>query len=419
MSRIRLLKLASIATVVCLGAALAAPAGAQADRGNIDGELVIASLSPETGDLSAILESLRVPVEIAVDEINAAGGVLDTDVRHVTGDDGTDTAVASVTLDRLLTSDKVDAIMGPAGSTTVAGLLDKIETNAAVMCTGSATSPALSPKGIGGGYFFRTAPPDKLQAPALGDLIVSDGFSRVAIVALNDDYGQGFAKALKKSLKQGGAKIVADVPYEPGGGPYDTDAQAAADKSPDAVALIAFPDTGATMLQAFIAAGIGPADVQIYTTDGLDSSSIPEAVDPANLGVLDGLKGTTPAAAPAAIEHPFQEEFAATGVDAVFSSYFYDCAILTALAAVKANSDDPAKIRKAFKKNLTGKTHCQTFADCKAALEDGKSINYDGASSEFKKFSDHEPLSGVYDVYTFDGAGEKSTLGDDAQISIG
>lgn len=419
MSRRGLLKLASLATVACLGAAFAAPAGAQADRGNIDGELVIASLAPETGDLSAILDPLRIPVEIAVDEINEAGGVLDTDVVLVTGDDGTDAAVASVTLDRLLTSDKVDAVMGPASSSTATGVLDKIETNAAVMCSGSNTSPALSPKGIGGGYYFRTAPPDKLQAPALADLIVSDGFSQVAIIALNDDYGQGFAKALKKALKQGGAKVVANVPYSPDGGPYDTAAQEAADASPDAVAVIAFPDTGATVLQAMIAAGIGPADTQIYVTDGLDSSSIPEAVDPANLGVLDGVKGTTPAAAPAGIEHPFQEVFAATGADAVFSSYYYDCTILTALAAVKAKSDDPAKIRKAFKKNLTGKTKCQTFADCKAALDDGKSINYDGASSEFKKFSDHEPLSGVYDVYGWDAAGEKSTQGDDAQISIG
>ncbi len=419
MGRTRLLKLASLATVVCLGAAFAAPAGAQADRGNIDGELVIASLAPETGDLSAILDSLRVPVEIAVDEINAAGGVLDSDVVLVTGDDGTDPEVASVTLDRLLTSDKADALMGPASSSTATGVLDKIETNAAIMCSGSNTSPALSPKGTGGGYYFRTAPPDKLQAPALGDLIVSEGFSQVAIIALNDDYGQGFAKALSKSLKQGGAKVVANVPYSPDGGPYDTAAQEAADESPDAVALIAFPDTGATVLQAMIAAGIGPADLQVFVTDGLDSSSIPEAVDPANLGVLDGVLGTTPAAAPAGVEHAFQEEFAATGVDAVFSSYYYDCTILTALAAVKAKSDDPAKMRKAFKKNLTGKTKCNNFADCKAALEDGKSINYDGAASEYKKFSDHEPLSGVYDVYTFDSAGEKSTLGDDAQISIG
>jgi branched-chain amino acid transport system substrate-binding protein len=414
------LRVAAVVAIAGLSAAIAAPAGAQADRGNKDGTLVIGSLAPETGDLSAIVDSLRVPVQLAVDEINAAGGVNDAPVTLVTGDDGTDPEVASTTLDRMLTSDKVDAVMGPASSSTAAGLLDKIETNGVVMCSGSNTSPALSPKGTGGGYYFRTAPPDKLQAPALAQLILSEGNSRVGIIALNDSYGQGFSKQLAKELKKGGAKVVATAAYSADeNASYDSDVQKVADKNPDSVALIAFPDTGGKVLSAMVAGGLGPQDVKIYTTDGLDTSDFPETVDPANPGVLDGVKGTTPAAAPSGIEHPFQAAFAATGVDTVFSSYYYDCTILTALAAVKAKSDDPAKIKKNFVKNLKGTEECQTFAECKELLEAGDTIHYLGASSEFEKFSDHEPLSGVYDVYGWDATGEKATLGDEAQISIG
>jgi branched-chain amino acid transport system substrate-binding protein len=318
----------------------------------------------------------------------------------------------------MLTSDLVDVMTGPASSTTAVGVLDKIETNQVLLCSGSNTSPALSPKGTGGGYYLRTAPPDKLQAPATAEVILGDGHANVAVVALNDDYGQGYAKAISKALKQGGAKVVANVAYDPEGDVFDSDAQEVADASPDAVALIAFPETGSKVIQALIAAGVGPADVPLYTTDGLDDSSIPELVDPANLGVLAGTKGTTPAAAPAGIEHPFAEVFAATGVDTVFSSYYYDCAIIMALAAESAETDDPVQIRKHIKKVLKGDTECQTFADCKEALDAGDTINYNGAASEYAKFGSHEPLVGVYDVYTFDEAGEKSTLGDDAQISI-
>jgi len=414
------LRVAAVVAIAGLGAAIAAPAGAQADRGNKDGALVIGSLAPETGDLSAIIESLRVPVQIAVDEINAAGGVNDQPVTLVTGDDGTDPEVASTTLDRMLTSDKVDAVMGPASSSSAAALLDKIKSSGVVMCSGSNTSPALSPKGIGGGYYFRTAPPDRLQAPALAQLILSEGKSRVGIIAINDSYGQGFAKQLAKELKKGGAKVVATAAYSADeNASYDSDVQKVADKNPDAVALIAFPDTGGKVLSAMIAGGLGPQDVSIYTTDGLDVSDFPETVDPANPAVLDGVKGTTPAAAPAGVEHPFQDEFAATGVDAVFSSYYYDCTILTALAAEAAKTDDPAKFKKSFVKNLKGKEDCGTYADCKALLDDGKTIHYQGASSAFDKFSDHEPLSGVYDVYGWDATGEKSTQPADAQISIG
>src|SRR6266540_2473744 len=171
MLRSRLLQLASVVTVAAVSAAYAAPAGAQADRGNKDGQLVIGSLAPETGDLSAILDSLRLPVGIAVDEINAAGGVNGQPVKEVTGDDGTDPQVASQTLDRLLTSDKVDAIMGPASSSTALGIIDKIKTNAVLTCSGSTTSADLS-KPKAGGYFFRTAPPDRLQGPALAELVL-------------------------------------------------------------------------------------------------------------------------------------------------------------------------------------------------------------------------------------------------------
>ena len=200
MLRSRLLQLASVVTVAAVSAAYAAPAGAQADRGNKDGQLVIGSLAPETGDLSAILDSLRLPVGIAVDEINAAGGVNGQPVKEVTGDDGTDPQVASQTLDRLLTSDKVDAIMGPASSSTALGIIDKIKTNAVLTCSGSTTSADLS-KPKAGGYFFRTAPPDRLQGPALAELVLSDGHSKVGILTRNDSYGVGFGKALNSTSK--------------------------------------------------------------------------------------------------------------------------------------------------------------------------------------------------------------------------
>ena len=45
------------------------------------------------------------------------------------------------------------------------------------------------------------------------------------------------------------------------------------------------------------------------------------------------------------VTHPFLAAFKATGVDTIFSSYYYDCTNLIALAAQAAGSDDPAKIK--------------------------------------------------------------------------
>jgi branched-chain amino acid transport system substrate-binding protein len=420
MRRTRLLQLASVASVVAIGAAFAAPAGAGSGSPNADGTLVIGSLAPETGDLSAIVESLRTPVQIAIDEINAAGGVGDAEVTLVTGDDGTDPEVASQTVDRMLTSDNVDAIMGPASSGTALGILGKVK-GKALLCSGSNTAAQLTKDGPSktGGLYFRTAPPDELQGPALAELILSDGNSNVAILTRNDSYGVGFGKALAKALKQGGAKVAANVAYNAEGTNFDSDVEKALAKDPDAVVVLGFNDDGAKVVQTLIENSAGPADLAVYTADGMQGSSFGETVDPANPGVVSGIKGTAPAASPAGVESPFQPVYAATGVDPIFSAYYYDCTILTALAAVAAESDDAADIAKAFQANLKGSEDCNTFATCKDLLLDGETIHWRGASSNFDKFPKNQPKQGVYDVWSYDAAAEVVTEPADSQIAIG
>ena len=68
---------ACASTAVVLAAVLAAAPAAAGERPpKPDGTLVLAHLGPETGEVAPIIESLRAPVRLAVDEINAAGGVL-------------------------------------------------------------------------------------------------------------------------------------------------------------------------------------------------------------------------------------------------------------------------------------------------------------------------------------------------------
>jgi len=420
MHRNRLLKLASVATVLCLGAAFTAlPAGAQSGSGNKNGTLVIGSLAPETGDLSAIVDSLRVPVQIAIDEINAAGGVNDQQVTLVTGDDGTDPEVAGQTVDRMISSDGADVIIGPASSGTALGILGKVK-GKALLCSGSNTAAQLDKDGPSktGGLYFRTAPTDALQGPALAELLLSDGHSKVGILTRNDSYGVGFGKSVATALKQGGAKVVTNVAYKAEGDNFDADVQKVLDKKPDSVIVLGFNDDGAKIVQTMIEKGAGPADLPIYTADGMQGSSFGETVDPANPGVVSGIKGTAPAAAPAGVESPFQDTFAATGTDPIFSAYYYDCTILAALASVKAKSDGATDIAKAFKANLKGRA-CNTFATCKDLLVSGKKIHWQGASSGFDKFPKNQPSQGVYDVWSYDDSAEVVTEDPSSQIKIG
>jgi branched-chain amino acid transport system substrate-binding protein len=389
--------------------------GGASDRGNVDGGLVLGTLVPQSGDLSVIVDSLQTPINMAVEEINAAGGVLGQDVTVVEGDDGTNPNVAQTTYSRLITTDQVDAIIGPAPSGVASKLVDSFETDEVPTCSGSTTAANLT--GVGGGYFFRTAPPDKLQGPALATLITGDNHSNVAIVARNDDYGKGFSELLGTALEDSGATVTETVLYDPNGSNFDADVQKAIDSNPDAVAVIGFNDDGAKIINAMIGKGAGPADIPIYTADGMKSSSFAATVDPSDPSKVSGIKGTAPAAAPAGIESPFTAQFAATGIDTIFSSYYYDCTILMALAAQSAGSDAGPDIAAAFAGNLEGDEDCNTYAACLALLEEGSTIHYRGASSAFDKWDEMEPGTGVYDVWAYDDQGVDTTLDVD-QISI-
>jgi ABC-type branched-subunit amino acid transport system substrate-binding protein len=388
-------------------------------RGNVNGQLVLGALLPQSGDLKVIYKSLSTPITMAVAEINAAGGVNGKPVVVDQADDGTSPTVASSALDTLLTSDKVDAIIGPASSGTALGIIDKIKTNGVVDCSGSTTSGALSVAGgAAGGYFFRTAPSDNLQGPALAQLALSDNKHKIAILTRNDSYGTGFGSALSKALTDGGADVVANVAYDPKSSDFRADVSKVAGKGADAIVVIGFNDDGGKVLKEMIAQNVGPKNVQVYTADGMQSSSLYKSVDPSNPAAIQGIKGTAPAAAPSGVTNPFIAKFAATKIDTIFSSYYYDCTNLIALAAQAAGSDDPAKIKDEMLQVSSGGTKCQNFKECSDLLKAGKDIDYDGASGPVDLTDQHEPANGVYDVWTYDAKGGYANIPGVAQIKI-
>ncbi len=375
---------------------------AGADRGTVDGTLTIGSVLPSSGDLAVLGEPMNKAVELAIADINEAGGVLDGDVVLDARDSGTDEQVASDAVDGLLGA-PTDVIVGAASSRISLSVIDKI--------TGAGV-PECSPSNTGldfttyddGGYYFRTAPPDNLQAKVMADeLIIPDGHESVAIIALADSYGQGFAGALETELTNAGLEVPANIAYDPNGTNFDSDVAELADTGADAYVLWGFPDTGSIILSAMIENGIGPADTQIYGGDGMQSSSLGTLVDPSNPAVVAGIKGTAPSAAPPDGEPTFPDRFAefAPGVDTIFSAHAYDCTIVFALAALEAGSDSPLDIAGSMNAVTQEGETCTNFADCKALIEAGTDIDYDGASGALDFVNAGEPGAGAYDIWTF------------------
>lgn len=382
-----------------------------------DGELVIGQLAPLTGSLSSLAQSFVRPAQMAVDEINLANGIEDRPVRIVVADDGsTDDAIARASLEKLRGTDRADAILGPTSSSTAVDLLADVRDENVIQCASSNFRAELTDADSGGRY-FRTSPPDSLQGPALAHLVVRDNRTRPVVLARDDSYGSLLADTFVRTLRRSGRRPVGVVRYEPDGSDAEAKVAEALSRRPESVVIIGLAEDGAKVVAALLRAGAAPAQMPTYTVDGLQSSSFGALADPANPGAVAGITGTAPAAAPAGIENPFNAAFAATGVDPVYSAYTYDCTVLLALAAVRAGSDDPAQMRRAFARNLRGRVDCSTFAECKTALQAGKSIHYRGASSRFDRWRGHEPGTGMYEVWSYDQNARVVTKPPDQQVS--
>jgi branched-chain amino acid transport system substrate-binding protein len=367
-------------------------------------ELVLGYLLPQSGALAPIIDALAKPIEMAVAEITDAGGV----VSLIPGDSGTDPNVATVTADALLNAE-VDAIVGAAASGVSLSVIDRITGSNVPMCSPSNTAATFSTYDDGG-FYFRTAPSDVLQGPALADAMTAGGATSAAILYRNDEYGAGFAGFLGEALEANGVTVVESIAYDPNATTFDAEAGQVAAAGVDSVAIITFAE-GAPLLQGMIEAGVGPQDLSIWVADGFKDTVQAVDVDPNNPGVLEGVRGTAPSSAPPTGEATFGErlEDFAPGTPTIFSAFAYDCAMVFALSAAVAGSTDSTAIAAEMVGVTRDGEKCSSYADCLALIEAGTDIDYDGASGPLEFTDVGEPSAAVYDVYEYDAEGNAVT----------
>ncbi len=377
-----------------------------------DGDLEIGYVLPQTGGLSVIAPALIEPIQMAVQEIAAAGN---TNITVIPKDSGTDAQVASQSVDELLNED-VSVILGPAATGVSLSVIDRVTGAEVPMCSPSNTGAVFTTYDDGG-YYFRTSPPDNLQGQVHADMITDDGFSTVAIAYRSDEYGRGLAQAIRDQLEANGVTVAEFIEFDKDGTSFDAEAAQIAAAGVDAISLHPFAE-GNAFVQALIEAGVGPDQVQLYGGDGFIDNVSAETIDPEDPSVLEGVRGTYPSLAPPDGEPTFTDRFAefAPDVPTVFSSHSYDCAMIMVLAAEAAGSTDPVDIAEAVNDVTRAPGEkCSFYATCHALLQMGMEIDYDGASGPLDFVDAGEPGAGTYDLVTYDALGERTT---DETVSI-
>ena len=167
--------------------------------------LVLASLMPLSGDLASLGPGIALGAALAVQQINAAGGINGQDVVLIEGDSGCDGAVALTSLNDVI-AQGAQGVMGAACSGTSLAILDTAIAAEVVMVSPSNTSPQFT-KMDKKGFYARTAPSDLLQGEVLASLLVEDGVGSVSIISRADSYGRGLAEATAAAFEEAGGTV--------------------------------------------------------------------------------------------------------------------------------------------------------------------------------------------------------------------
>jgi len=364
--------------------------------GQSDGVMTVGSLLPETGSLAFLGPPEVAGVKLAIKDINAAGGVLGKPAVYIDGDSGdTTTDIATQTVNRELAA-KADLIVGAASSSVSLTVIDKITNSGAIEFSPANTSTKFTDypdKGL----YFRTAPSDLLQGGVVGNLIVGDGHSKVAIMALQDPYGTGLAAEAKKAIEAGNGTVTTTEIYDPTAAAYDDVVGKVKATNPDSILLIGF-DESKKVIQALVAQGIGPSKIPLYGVDGNTGNALGDGLPP---GTLLGMKGTTPLTD---LSKDFQAKVKAVDPklkDFNYSGESYDAVVVTALAMEVAKTDKPTDAAKVLADVTRKGTKCATYADCLKLVKAGTDIDYDGISGAIEFDDKGDPTVASYGVLVF------------------
>lgn len=372
-----------------------------------DGQLVVGQLLPQTGDLAFLGPPEFAGVDVAVQEINDAGGVLGKPVKSVRADSGDGSPnIAPGETDNLLSA-KSDVIVGAASSSVSLSVIDKI-VNAGVLQISPANTSTAFDTYDDKGLYFRTAPSDVLQGAVMANTLIEDGHQNVAILARQDSYGEALANQIEKVFTDGGGNIVAKELYD-----ADVKSQTApinkiAAEDPDAVVLISFEEAK-TMIPDMETAGIGPKDLPVYFVDG-NTAQYGTGADGFPAGTLKGVKATYPGPE---LSDEFKQRM--LEVDPKLKSFTYgqesyDAVILTALAAIAAKDDAGASIATKMQDVSSGGTKCTSFQECADLLDQGEDIDYDGVSGPIEFNDTGSPSAATIGIYQYDNKNEYAPL---------
>lgn len=232
-------------------------------------EIKVGFVGPLTGDYANYGTLCKQAVEMAIEEINAKGGVSGKQIKLYAEDSEGDSQKALAATEKLSSSDKVCAILGPILTGETFSVAERVQQEGLVIITPSASHKDITAIGD---YIWRTTPSDGLQGVVAGKYWSQVlGYKKLAVLYAKNDYSQGLYESMAESFEEEGGEIVATETFMVGDKDFKTQLTKLKNTNAEAVYI---PDYTTEMAQILEQASQLQVNKPFLSGDGFLSEEI-------------------------------------------------------------------------------------------------------------------------------------------------
>jgi ABC-type branched-subunit amino acid transport system substrate-binding protein len=390
------------AVLLAACASSSSSSGSSSGASTSSGPVTYGVLSCFTGRLASLGQAMLQGSQVAVSEINSAGGVLGRKLQLVTGDTSCDVADGVTATNQMLTKN-VSGVIGPE-TQEINGVEPILDANHIVdefQGGDTARDHQMDP------YFFRDSPSDSQLGVAMSLYGHLQGYTKAVMLFYSDPAAQTFLKPVSQTFTKLGGTILKTIIVTPDQTSYLSQVREAIAAHPQVIFTQEDPPTAAVLFREF--GQLGGGSIPWIGTDVTSGSDFLKAITyPVAHAVLTSVYGTSvTGTANTAFINLFNQIFPSQKAAGPLANanYAYDAVISLALADDYAKTTNGTTVAHDMTKvtNPPG-TACYTYAACLALIKAGTKINYEGASGDLD-YNQYNNTFGPYGAFKATAAG--------------
>ncbi|HEV2931938.1 MAG TPA: ABC transporter substrate-binding protein [Streptosporangiaceae bacterium] len=390
------------AVLLAACASSSSSSGSSSGASTSSGPVTYGVLSCFTGRLASLGQAMLQGSQVAVSEINSAGGVLGRKLQLVTGDTSCDVADGVTATNQMLTKN-VSGVIGPE-TQEINGVEPILDANHIVdefQGGDTARDHQMDP------YFFRDSPSDSQLGVAMSLYGHLQGYTKAVMLFYSDPAAQTFLKPVSQTFTKLGGTILKTIIVTPDQTSYLSQVREAIAAHPQVIFTQEDPPTAAVLFREF--GQLGGGSIPWIGTDVTSGSDFLKAITyPVAHAVLTSVYGTSvTGTANTAFINLFNQLFPSQKAAGPLANanYAYDAVISLALADDYAKTTNGTTVAHDMTKvtNPPG-TACYTYAACLALIKAGTKINYEGASGDLD-YNQYNNTFGPYGAFKATAAG--------------